>query len=172
MRALALAIVLVTGCAENAILEVELMLPPASGAVRHVFVQTRSGEAEFEATWSGSGSVDGIVLADGAPSRSVVSVEADDGAELDAPLSLKIRYCTTERCTEVADSDAQEVWVSVERAFYEGRYTQLEVELPAVGACSPPCATELSFTKCQVRGCRAGDTVMYCDRDGRHFCEE
>lgn len=158
------------GCADNAILEMELVLPEASGDVRYAYVQTRSGEVDFEDAWSGSGEVDGLELGQDV----IVSIEADDSEEIGEPLAIKLRYCTTERCTAPADEPAQEVRVAIERAFYRGAFTRIRLaDLPPVTACAETCEVQRrDIERCAVRGCRAGDTTRYCDSEDRHFCEQ
>jgi hypothetical protein len=175
MRITAASIVLaLVGCADNAILEVELDLPAANADTRYAVVQGRSGEVDFDATWAGGGVIDGLELSN---ETMLVGIEADDGGEIDAPLALRIRYCIDPACGDARDGEAQEIQVTVERAFYEGEYTLLRAEalpLPDVIDCTTGgCAPErVMVEKCRIEGCRAGMTINWCNSDGLHFCEE
>lgn len=159
------------GCADNAIAELTLDLPVRSGEVRWAYVQARSGTRDFDDEWAGDDPLAGLALED-SRRTVVVSVEADDGEELDRPLLVKIRYCRSPRCDDPTDGGAQQVRITVERAFYRGHFTEIRLPegLPAV--CDPPCApTTYTVTKCEVKGCRQGVTTRYCDDEGRHYCE-
>lgn len=178
MRWIVAAALMLTGCAQNAILEVELDLPASNAAaadVRYVVVQGRSGEVDFATEWAGGGIAGGLELAP-ASQTVVVGIEADDSNEITDPLSLRIRYCRDETCTDPGDDDVQEVRVRIARAFYQGEYTELAkdlITLPPVMACtSCPVEGPIDIEKCDVRGCREGDTAYNCTGDDVHFCEE
>jgi hypothetical protein len=179
-RAFVAAVVLAgAGCAENAILELELDLPAASSVapdVEWVVVQARSGTPDFSADWAGGGTVPGIPLIS-TSQTVIVGIEADDGDEITAPLGVRIRYCRDEACGDPRDGNAQETRVTIERAFYEGEYTEIQRDqlmLPALMDCGAGCApvTLEDIDKCDVGGCRLGDTRNYCDMDDLHFCEQ
>jgi len=162
---------LASGCAGNAIAELSLDLPAGSGDIRWAFVQARSGERSFEDDWVGSDPLGGLPL-EASRRTVVVGIEADDAEELEQPLLVKVRYCRSARCDDPADGDAQEVWITVERAFYAGHYTQIRLREPLPDVCAASCPpTEHLVAKCEVQGCRAGVTTRYCEDDGRHYCE-
>jgi len=185
MRGVAFAaLLLLGGCARNAVFELELELParPAGGP-GFAFVQIRD-DAGFDADWSAIGGPPAIPLADlcGRPTpapacqdraldpscSAVVSVVGGD-SDLARPLRIRIRFCGDPACAAPADAAAPEVDVEVERAFYTGAYTQGRVcvdELPT-GPPGPPERIE----RCDVR-CRQGDAVSQCRADGTHFCED
>lgn len=166
-----LAPTVLAGCAANAIAELTLSLPAARGEVRWAFVQARSGAGDFDAEWAGSDSLDGFAL-ESVRRTVVVSIEADDGEEMDRPLLVKVRYCRTPRCDPAVDAEPQEVHITVERAFYQGHYTEISLREPLPDVCDASCPPEVrTVTKCEVKGCRAGVTTRYCDGDGRHYCE-
>lgn len=174
MRIVGLALALaVVGCAENAILEIELDLPAANADTRFAVVQGRSGEVDFGDTWAGGGVIEGLELT---RERVLVGIEADDGDEIDAPLALRIRYCIDPVCGDARDGEAQEIQVTIERAFYQGEYTLLRADalpLPVVMDCTAGCApAPVMIEKCRIEGCRAGTTTNWCNSDGLHFCEE
>jgi hypothetical protein len=178
--ALVLALALATGCARNAILELELELPPApAGQVVFAVVEART-DASFDAPFTGE-PLDGFPLAPSCtrgdtpppcgdrmldPSCSaVVSVigDGDDGAR---PLHVRVRFCQDPSCAAPADGSAPEHRASIERAFYTGRYTQARTCIDAL-----PVEPSLdTIERCEVR-CRDGNAARHCRLDGTHFCE-
>jgi len=156
------------GCAENAILELSLDLPPTDGIRQYAFLQARSGEPSFEDTWSGDGSTDGLALAASGRTDAVVSIEAS-ADQADQELRVKLHFCTSQRCTALADGSAPEVRIRFGRAFYVGEYTTAEVMVDSVPASGSISALDVDH--CLVGGCRAGETSYYCRADGTHFCE-
>lgn len=172
MRIFFLAIALL-GCARNGVLELELELPPGDLVA---VVQARSGEG-FAEPWP-SEPAPSFALASSCsrpaepprcdervldPSCStIVSIVGDDD-EIEAPLAVRIRFCTDETCS---DPDPVEHRVEIERAFYVGRYTQARVCVDEI----PSATTTESIERCAVR-CRDGLTSMHCRLDGTHFCE-
>lgn len=174
MRRAVILVLALVGCADNAILEVELDLPAANGETRFAVVQGRSGDVDFAAAWAGGGAVEGLELSN---ETVVVGIEADDGDEVEAPLAIRVRYCTDPACAGPQDGEAQEIQVTVERAFYEGEYTLLPADalpLPEVMDCTTGgcAAVSVMVDKCRIEGCRAGMTTNWCNSDGLHFCEE
>lgn len=181
----ALVAVLLAGCSGNAIFELELDLPPQPAGVAPLYavVQVRN-DAAFDADWAPVERLDGIPLAptcdrpaDPPPCgerpltldcSAVVSVVGDSN-DLTRPLNVRVRYCEDPACTAATDATAPETRVVVERALYEGRYTQGRVcvdEVPVTPAPEP-----IAIARCDVR-CREGDAVMHCRADGTHFCED
>jgi hypothetical protein len=171
LLALALA-----GCTRNGILELELDLPAQSGSARFAVIEALS-DAAFDVPWPDDPAYPAIELASACtrpadpPScgermldpecSAVVSIVGYDD-EIEAPLSIRVRFCATETC----DDGEPEHLVDVERAFYLGRYTQARVCLDEV----PSTTSSESIGRCEVR-CRDGLAAMHCRLDGTHFCE-
>ena len=178
MRRCVLCIVLlVSGCARNAIFELELSLPAQpAGAPLYAVVQARV-DGGFEASWDDIATSPGLPLCP-RPSEgtcedrvldpacaSIVSIVADE-SELERPLYVRVRFCEDPACAASSDASAPEHRVEVERAFYRGRYTQARVCLDEV---PPEPALDL-IERCDVR-CREGSATSHCRLDGTHFCE-
>lgn len=164
--ALAFGLVLV-GCADNAILEVDLELPAATAGTppRYAFVQSLSASTiSFEGAWAGADAGDGFLLG-AAPTTQHVSFVAE-GDTIGRPLGLRVRFCADRVCGALADVDAPEARYVIARAFYRGQRTRLT--LTPVPSTSP-VTTEID--RCAVRGCSNGAAATYCFADGRHFCE-
>lgn len=178
---IALAIV-ASGCARNAILELELELPPnPAGAQVYAVVQAR-GDLGFDEIWSDA-PLEGIPLSRACtrtdpappcadrmldPQCSAVISLIGDGDDLARPLHVRVRFCEDPTCSAPADATAPEHRVDIERGFYLGRYTQARVcvdEAPTVTNAVPEV-----IERCEVR-CREGTAAMYCRLDGTHFCE-
>jgi len=159
------------GCAENAVLEMEIDLPGrGTSDSTHAFVQVRSGEQNFADAWSGDDPLDGFPLQVSANTISF-SVVGDSDHE-GQPLLMKVRFCTTSRCIAIVDEERlrPKVYIRIERAFYVGHYTGAAATIDAIP--DPLMATPMIFIgKCAVRGCIGGTTEDYCRMDGSHFCE-
>ena len=164
------------GCGRNAIFELELELPeaPAGAPLYAVVVAGLEGDEPGPA-------LDGIPLQPGCgraeppppcalrtldPACSEVVSVVSDTAPVDRPLAIRIRFCDDPGCVD--DAAPPEHRVRVERAFYEGRYTQGRVCVDAVPAEAAPEPERIE--RCEVR-CREGTAAMSCRLDGTHFCE-
>lgn len=173
---------LAAGCARNAIFELELELPAAPPGEDLFVLAQASDVLAFDDDWSG---VEGVQLgplaasctrADPPPvcedrqvldpecSATVSVVSGGDAAE---PLRLRVRFCRSSGCELPEDAAAPEARVTVERAFYQGRYTQARLCLDEV----PPGPLDVDVARCDVR-CREGTAAMQCRADGTHFCED
>jgi len=166
----------VGGCADNAVLELELELPAAADGRGHAYVETLSTEgldgADFDGPWEGRAVEQGFALGS---SRSMqdVSVVAS-GASLERALGVRVRFCSDARCEASADSTERREarWV-FERAFYRGRRMTYRLVVPAIPAV--PSGAPVEVGRCQVgHGCAPGtslDDPDFCRPDGRHLCE-
>lgn len=177
-----LALVLLGGCAENAIFELHVDLP-AAGAVgttvgshtaQYARVQVLPGAAAFgveRLQW-----LTPTVRLQSASRAIMVSVPAD-GAEITAGLHVKVQLCDDEACTNVVN----ERWYAFQRVFYQGRYTCAEVDFAAdladatmsAPTLGDPDTAAISIDRCAVTGCVSGNELSLhnCSSDGRHFCE-
>lgn len=175
--------ILASGCARNAILELELDLPlqPSGSAPLYAVVQVQS-QGSFDQVW------DDVPL-QGQPLSTictrpdppipchdrmldpacseVISIVAGDGA-ITEPLSIRVRFCSDPTCSGPGDSTAPEQRIEIERAFYVGHYTQARVCFDEVPAATDP-EPEI-IDRCEVR-CREGTSMLQCRLDGTHFCE-
>lgn len=169
-RALALLIALVaSGCAEDGILELDLVLPSAADAcgATQVGVEARippEGSCFFDQEWLDG---DHAVLAlEPIEVRHRVSVVAT-AEDVARPLCLRVRACNADACPPPEVTIGVRAEIAIERAFYLGQYTALE--LGPIDLCAD---SRTDVGKCEVEGCAAGaprDT--FCTSEGRHLCE-
>ncbi len=173
-----------SGCARNAIFELEVELPPQPAGAPPIFavLQVRD-DAGFDADWASVPRLDGIPLnpicsRPAAPvacdqreltpdCSAVVSVVGD--GDFTRRLRVRVRFCEDPACASAGDVVAPETRVEIERAFYQGRYTQGRVCVDAVPTASSP--EPLVIERCDVR-CRDGEAASQCRADGSHFCED
>ncbi|MBX3246996.1 MAG: hypothetical protein KF901_07435 [Myxococcales bacterium] len=161
-----LVLSLALGCGDtNAVLELELRLPPQADAPRFAAVQARRASVGFDDPWDGSGLLAAPLGAE--PRELAVSVVSE--SSYDEALLVRIRYCATATCDALGDERAPESRLVIERAFYLGERTHARWEIDALPTQTDPEPEQLD--RCEVRGCRAGVAASYCRADGSHFCE-
>lgn len=174
MQRLLIACAFAAGCGETAILELTLELPPAGQERSFLYVQARSGDRSLEEEWSEGSSVGELPLGTTSRTEQISIVAAPE--HLAEPLLLKLRFCRGSRCDHLLDPGAtpSEIWVTIERAFYDGERTELTIAIPMVPM---PCDSLACFIaglraidKCDVRGCTDQLMGPFCSRD-RHPCE-
>lgn len=156
------------GCAQNAVLELQLMLPASTDAIPYfALVQVRRGaDNPFEVDWAGS-DIDAVALAN-QPQRVQVSVVS---SAPDTDVHLKIRFCRAPGCDAIDDASAPELWFALEHPFYLGRRTAWAACIEQVPPPGPP-ERPVRVDRCQIRGCIAGGSAAtYCTASGAHFCE-
>lgn len=174
-RLLPLALLL-TGCAENALLELTLLMPDegVAGAPRAVldFAEDRATEPD-DVRFLESLRASLRLPPDGDPEQYVTVVAGDDPT---APLWISVRYCNDPGCQGAGDDLATRQLVRYERPFWPGRRSRATLTLPAPGA------DVERLDLCQVIAC-AGDgnpvtgccepTDPRCPREGgpTHLCE-
>jgi hypothetical protein len=152
----------------NAILEVELLLPPRAepSTTRFAYVQFRRADGHpFELDWERSDR-DGVELSD-------VSTPADISiftTEPNVDVHLRIRFCQQPTCGAIGDDLSPELWYALEQPFYEGHRTSWGTTITDEPM-GRPTAPEV-VDRCMIRGCVDGETSTYCDLGGRHFCEQ
>lgn len=166
MRTAALALALgLAGCAENAILEIELTLPSltlACGAGRAA-IEARippEGSCFFDQEWLDGDSA--VIALEPSERAHVISVLAR-GADVTRPLCLRVRGCPTETCPPPEVTIGPRAEIEIERPFFVGRYTR--VALGAIELCAdstrvvPPCEVTCA------------DAPASCDPASPHPCE-
>jgi len=176
--ALALAAAGAPGCAQNAIFELTLDLPPRPAALpattpMYAFPQLRAGTAEaYMDRWAGQDPLTGVELTG---ERTTMQISVIGNSDIEAlPLRLKTQFCVDPRCNGFGDDRGVPIQcVEFARVFYVGKVTSYPHEItvvPTATACAP--ADVIAIDRCLVRGCRDGDTANYCRlEDGTHFCE-
>ena len=153
------------GCAENAILELDLVAPPSSAAETVLNVQLLSTEEAVAAPENLGSPVQRFVL-DAEPTQISVVASGDDIAR---PLYVGVWTCADMACAAADDPQAPTRLFRLERAFYLGQYTHLDLDLRR-----EPLTGVVEISRCRVQGCGVADgDYCYADPDGtaRHFCE-
>lgn len=171
------ALLALAGCAENAILELTVELPDAATAgapgATFALVQVAVGRSDDPRSLFRVGSTsDASFALSSAPSTERMSVVAG-GADLTEPLTVRVVYCRERGCLP-RDED-RVAYFEIERAFYQGRYTQVDLlVLTALSTLADP-ATVTRIERCDVEGCREGNPTTWCEvtlPDAPHFCEQ
>ena len=160
-RALPWLLLLATGCAENAILELDIV-PPEAGTATLLNVQVLSSDEELDAPQDLGSGTERFVLGNDPTHLHVVA----DGPEIERPLLIGVWTCAGETCSDEEQGPTQ--LLRVERAFYLGEYTHLDLNLRG-----RPLTGVVEVSRCAVQGCGIADT-SYCWDDGgvqRHYCE-
>jgi hypothetical protein len=172
-----LGVLLASGCARNAFLELRIELPGnAFKEPRQAVVQVVSGDVPFEQEWAGGDAIPSVPLG-ASPSSTSVSIEGDADNE-QKPIRVKVKFCRGALCELLNDDVAPQAWLHLDRAFYVGERTSYTWKIPCIpnvkGQTDPPPACDApprtTVPKCKVAGCRSGVTSEYCS-GGRHFCE-
>ncbi len=166
VTSLALSALLFSGCAENAILELDIIAPDGSSGVLHVRLLSTTEATSFEEATTEGLSSDVIEIplqvADEPPHVRLIA----HAEEIEQPLYIGFGICAP---------DAEQCLPSrvfrVERAFYLGQYTHLDIDLRD----APIIGTEVeAIPLCQVQGCGRSEG-NYCYEDpalgARHFCD-
>lgn len=169
---------LLTGCARNAFLELQLDLP-LSPDERYANIRVVTADTPFEQVWEGDNPIPADRLSKTQRSSQRISVEASDTSETKR-VRVKVRFCKSPTCTDLKDDSAPEAWLELERAFYIGERTSFPWVIGCIpntpDVATPVCdvknRTTLEVAKCKVAGCRAGaPTSSYCVGPN-HFCEQ
>lgn len=158
-----------SGCVQNAALELEITLPPgpASGPPVYALTQPRSSTNPFTDDWLASDDPDAIELSPDGPTVDHISVLSHDDT---IDLHLKVRFCSTPACSVIADDGAPEARYILDHPFYIGKRTYWTTTIDAIPTMT---GAPIEVDKCVIRGCIEGVLGSYC-RDGtdRHVCEE
>lgn len=144
MRALVFIVALLSvGCAQNAILELQVQLPAApAGDPESWFaqIQIRNATGHPFSTaegrplpWMG-GDLPAVELID-MTQWDCISVISDDPT---LNVHVRVRFCRSETCVDFEDSSPPERLYSLETPFYIGRRTYYRIVVPGI----PDCATD------------------------------
>lgn len=171
--ALAAAILAAPSCGgeANAILELEIALPPAPpGETIYVLTQARRADRFpfVGADWR-AGEDPAPIRLETTATRDHISLETVGDDELD--LNVRVRFCTDPGCAALSDDieRAPQAWFTLEHPFYLGHRTFFELSVPTIPT-TPPDA-EQPVERCAIRGCVDGVSTTYCRMDGSHLCE-
>lgn len=170
MKTLSLLCLLAVGCVDNAILELEVDLPPnTTDETLYAFLQTRSSVmSDFEEEWATQGLLDGFELGT-EPTTQAISIVADP-TDYPGDALFRLTFCGTPRCDGIGDDVRAQVRLVVEHPFYSLARTRARWTVPTLPEMT--IETPERIERCQVEGCREGTTSSYCrEGDGTHFCE-
>ena len=166
----ALLSLVASACARNAVLEMEIGVPPQpAGPLRFAVVQVETDAQPFEGDWVSSNDYAGAPL-QATPQVVRYSVVSEDP---DTVVQVKVSFCTTEDCSALEDAADRTpgLWYRLERSLYIGQRTRWSPVIDAVPA-DPP-VEPIEVDKCAIEGCiRAdGSETSFCRLSGEHFCE-
>jgi hypothetical protein len=166
LSACALSACALFACAEpleNAILEVELTLPPNSTRAEPLYavVQAQAGDADFFVPWTAEPATFEMPREESSVRFSLVSELAH------AAIGVKIRYCEDPRCAIAIDDRAPEVHVRIERPFHLREYSSVVLRFTDI----PPAFEDVDVDKCAIRACTDEARATYCTADV-HVCDQ
>lgn len=159
--ALVLAALASSGCTENAILELQFELPAAppddgTGEPWYAMVQVRrASDHPFEIPWTG-GDLEAIELT-GERRWDCISVQSFDES---VDLNVRVRFCRSPTCLNLADGTLKERWYHLEHPFYIGRRTYWSTSIPGIPACDPMAPDDADCGGIGV--CNADDGQCSC----------
>jgi hypothetical protein len=180
--ALALSILGSTGCAQNAIFELYVEVPPpvtiGAGTVEARFVRVflLPGEVSSDQLWDGPRSR--VVPLDTTERAWVGLTVLRSIASETGPISVRVAYCADENDCESNDPSD---WLGHEdlvfdRVFHTARTTcyahALADTMLADGLTLS--STAVRIERCAVAGCVDGsptEVLDFCNESGAHFCE-
>ncbi len=132
-RALVIGALLLSGCAQNAVLELQVQVPPAPdpSTPRYALVQVRRADATgFGVAWTGD-DPPGVALGQQA-AWVCTSVESHDET---VDLDVRVRFCGSATCDALGDDTAPELRYHIAHPFYIGRHTYWSAQIAAVPEC-------------------------------------
>lgn len=155
MRAPAILLALLAvGCDQNAILELQVQVPAApDGDPRawYAQIQVRNADGHPFSTVEGRplpwmGGSDSMVTLGDEPLWECISVISNDET-LD--VHVRVRFCRSENCGNLEDSNPPERLYSLEHPFYLGRRTYHRIVVPG----NPDCTSTADCTEDAVGVC-------------------
>ena len=157
---------LLSGCASDGVLELSLDLPANSSADRiYGFTQARDATTSILDEWNPTMDLDGVELGTTRTTDHISLRSASGGIDV----NVKVTFCSTPRCTDLADATAPQLLYTLERPVYVGRRTRYTIDIPTLPTTRDPRV--MTVDKCDISGCVGGELRSYCRADGTHFCE-
>jgi hypothetical protein len=156
--------ILLSGCAQNGILELLIDLPPAPADTGpdpwFATVQVRRESASsFMMPWDGEDPV--AVELGPEPVRDCISVVADED---DFNLEIRVRFCRDQNCLSFADGTPPERLYRLEHPIYIGRRTYWREQILSVPNCMEDEDCEVG--RCIEGRCGCVTTADCCGEDG------
>ncbi len=156
------------GCARNAILEVEVELPPGP-TDRYAVVQFETGDVAFDAVWARADAFAGTPLTT-TPQTIPYSVVSEDASTV---IRMKVSFCTTPDCSGIDDAPDRvpALWYQFDRALYIGERTRWTAAITTLPTDPPEDPVEVD--RCEIEGCidAPDSTTTFCRLSGEHYCE-
>lgn len=174
-----------SGCARNAMLELDVVVPEQAivDDRRYAYIEVSSGVSDFDETpFSIQGAVS-VDLPEGGRTVPFAVLTGDETTEV----RVLVRYCHDATCGD-PDLDVRPFLdglvpgyrYAFERAFYIGAVTSYTLDVAALGA-TPESTTVSNVCRCEIAGCATTlpggsycrGTSDVCDTDpmNTHFCE-
>ena len=162
-------VILSSGCARNAFLELSIQLP-ADATRRYAVTRVLAGDTPFDIDWATDDPIAPVQLDAANTQTQRLSIEGNSDNET-TPILVKVTFCKQADCLHPDDEKAPFAGIKIERAFYIGKRTSYAWAIGCVpeGTCTTPKTAGVA--KCAVAGCRSGSTSNYCS-GGKHFCED
>jgi hypothetical protein len=157
-----------SGCVsplENAILELDVTLPPSTrpAETTHAVFEVQTGASDFIELWPSEAHA-GSVPVPRMPSAARISIAAD---REHAFLSIKVRFCEDTRCSAAGSAFAPETRIRIAEPFYLGEYSEVTLAIDHI----PTPIETIDMGRCEVRACASEPRGNYCDETGVHLCE-
>lgn len=169
LACLALALSLsLSGCARNAILEVELTLPvaPDPASSLYAVIMVVDDEHDFDSVNIEPQHSGTLLTGDPQTIAFSVMTERADGA-----MRMVVYFCPNTVCAGGDVPRLPQVRYRFERATYIGRRTRFRAVIDAV----PEAAStypENCVDRCSIEGCIEGSGTFCRTDDGTHYCQE
>ena len=155
MRRVALAALLVAGCADSGTVVVEVDLPATAGEAMVIQVAGAGANPELPLTTERA-----TVDLTGAPQHVCVTVDGPTGE-----VNVRLQQCGNAICTGPGDSIPRLHTATIGRAIYAGKTTTVDLGAFRVD-------THATVDPCAVEGCTDRMASSFCRlEDGAHFCE-
>lgn len=172
----AVAALLLVGCAQNGVLELQIELPPAPEGTGpepwYGSVQVRRAGAAFGMPWEGDDPLS-LELGD-ASQEDCISVNA---TEDDFDLEIRVRFCRSPNCLSLLDGSPPERLFRLSHPIYIGRRTYWSTSIAAVPSCVDDADCEAGRCLDGVCGCAADadccvGTACRCPNPPCYRCED
>lgn len=161
MRRVLLIAVLLVGCTENAVLQVDLTIETLEGTSSAAFVLV-DAQSRQEFNPDREDEVRRVVLQPDATRSVAFAVDASE-EHIEQPLFLRVRVCDDDCASPVSTHV-----LAIDRAFYLGRQTSITRELTDANVFTD---MPIEVPVCQVAGCDSGGDNFCFMGTERHFCE-
>jgi len=144
MRPALLALALAAaGCAQTAVFELQVELPPAPAGPDTWFAQTQIRNAArhpFDLPWA-AGDPRSVELTAESQWDCISIISSDEALDT----NVRVRFCHADDCLDLSDSNPPERRYTLEHPFYIGHRTYYRIQIPSIPDCT-------STADCASRG--------------------